>query len=113
MSFKLIRNARNSLRGLSLVWLHASFALELVIGLPIVFYLFVVREANLASYFFLISYFVLLSAELLNTAIERLCDRITTAHDLPIRDIKDIASAAVFIILILNGLFLYLALSPL
>lgn len=112
MSFKLIRNFRNSLRGLALVLPHASFTLELVIGIPLVCYLFVWRQSNLASYFFLASYFLLLSVELFNTAIERVCDRITTAHDLPIRDIKDIASAAVFIVLILNGLFLYLALNP-
>lgn len=113
MSFKLINNFRHSLRGLALAIPHASFTLELIIGIPLVFFLFVIRQSNLASYFFLISYFILLSVELINTAIERVCDRITTAHDLPIRDIKDIASAAVMVILILNGLLLYLALSSL
>jgi diacylglycerol kinase (ATP) len=37
----------------------------------------------------------------MNTAIEKLCDRITTDLDPKIKNIKDLSSAAVFIMLIL------------
>ncbi len=38
-----------------------------------------------------------MSAELLNTAIERLCDKQASGYDMLVRDAKDIAAAAVFV----------------
>ena len=46
-------------------------------------------------------YFLLLAFELLNTAIEKLSDKISQGFDSDIKKIKDISSASVFIILIL------------
>ena len=46
-------------------------------------------------------YFLLLAFELLNTAIEKLSDKISKNFDPDIKKIKDISSASVFIILIL------------
>jgi diacylglycerol kinase (ATP) len=43
---------------------------------------------------------LLLAFETMNTAIEKLCNKLTTDFDPKIRDIKDLSSAAVFIILI-------------
>jgi diacylglycerol kinase (ATP) len=43
--------------------------------------------------------------ELLNTAIEKLADRLTTDHDLQIGRVKDLGSAAVGVALLLAGLF--------
>lgn len=40
---------------------------------------------------------LMLAAELLNTAIERLCDRDARGYDSLVRDAKDIAAAAVFV----------------
>ncbi len=48
---------------------------------------------------------LLLVVELLNTAIEKLADRLTTEHDLQIGRVKDMGSAAVGVALILAGLF--------
>jgi diacylglycerol kinase (ATP) len=48
---------------------------------------------------------LLLVVELLNTAIEKLADRLTTEHDLQIGQVKDMGSAAVGVALILAGLF--------
>ena len=45
-------------------------------------------------------YFLLLAFELVNTAIEELCNKITLEIDADIKKIKDISSASVFIILI-------------
>ncbi len=48
---------------------------------------------------------LLLVVELLNTAIEKLADRLTTEHDLQIGRVKDMGSAAVGGALIVAGLF--------
>ena len=44
------------------------------------------------------------SIELLNTAIEKLADRLTTDHDSQIGHIKDMGSAAVGVVLLIVGL---------
>jgi diacylglycerol kinase (ATP) len=43
--------------------------------------------------------------ELLNTAIEKLADRLTTDHDPQIGRVKDLGSAAVGVAVIIGGLF--------
>jgi diacylglycerol kinase (ATP) len=47
---------------------------------------------------------LLLAIELLNTAIEKLADRLTTDHDPQIGHIKDMGSAAVGVVLLIVGL---------
>ena len=46
---------------------------------------------------------LLMVVELLNTAIEKLADRLTTDHDLQIGRVKDMGSAAVGITLLIAG----------
>jgi diacylglycerol kinase (ATP) len=48
---------------------------------------------------------LVLIVELLNTAIEKLADRLTTEHDTQIGRVKDMGSAAVGVTLITAGLF--------
>ena len=48
---------------------------------------------------------MVLIIELLNTAIEKLADRLTTDHDLQIGRVKDMGSAAVGVALVTAGLF--------
>jgi diacylglycerol kinase (ATP) len=48
---------------------------------------------------------VVLIVELLNTAIEKLADRLTTEHDMQIGRVKDMGSAAVGVALVMAGLF--------
>jgi diacylglycerol kinase (ATP) len=48
---------------------------------------------------------LVLIVELLNTAIEKLADRLTTEHDTQIGRVKDMGSAAVGVTLIMAGLF--------
>ena len=48
---------------------------------------------------------LVLIVELLNTAIEKLSDRLTTDHDPQIGRVKDMGSAAVGLALVLTGLF--------
>ena len=48
---------------------------------------------------------MVLIVELLNTAIEKLADRLTTDHDPQIGRVKDMGSAAVGVALVTAGLF--------
>jgi diacylglycerol kinase (ATP) len=48
---------------------------------------------------------LILIVELLNTAIEKLSDRLTTDHDPQIGRVKDMGSAAVGLSLVLTGVF--------
>ena len=48
---------------------------------------------------------LVLVVELLNTAVEKLADRLTTDHDPQIGRVKDMGSAAVGVALVMAGLF--------
>ena len=54
---------------------------------------------------------LVLVVELLNTAIEKLADRLTTDHDPQIGRVKDMGSAAVGVALLMAGLFWLFALA--
>ncbi len=54
---------------------------------------------------------LLLAVEMLNTAIEKLADRLTTERDPQIGRVKDMGSAAVGIVLVIAGLTWLLALA--
>ena len=54
---------------------------------------------------------MVLVVELLNTAIEKLSDRLTTDHDPQIGRVKDMGSAAVGVALVMAGLFWLFALA--
>jgi diacylglycerol kinase (ATP) len=51
------------------------------------------------------SVLLVLAIELLNTAIEKLADRLTTDHDPQIGQVKDLGSAAVGVVLVAAGMF--------
>ncbi|MGO4714415.1 diacylglycerol kinase [Bradyrhizobium sp. 2TAF24] len=73
----------------------------LVIALPLAFVVgtTAVRRVELIAVVLL-----LLTVELLNTAIEKLADRLTTDHDPQIGRVKDMGSAAVGVALVIAGL---------
>ncbi|MBR0695119.1 diacylglycerol kinase [Bradyrhizobium lablabi] len=54
---------------------------------------------------------LVLVIELLNTAIEKLADRLTMDHDPQIGRVKDMGSAAVGVALVMSGLFWLFALA--
>ena len=54
---------------------------------------------------------LVLVIELINTAIEKLADRLTTDHDLQFGRVKDMGSAAVGVTLVMAGLFWLVAIA--
>ena len=98
---KLKANLRNSMNGLAACWNEHSFRLEvyaLLLGLSVVIGL---DRPLWAAALAIGSILLVMMAEALNTAIERLCDRITLAQDPQIKVVKDVASAGVFLSVIL------------
>jgi len=82
---------------------EAAFREELallIIGIPLAFFL----TGDTGERFALIgSLFFVLIVELLNTAIEKLSDRVTRDHDPMIKRVKDMGSAAILLSLIGAG----------
>ncbi len=101
---RLWRATINSWHGLcAAAKTERAFREELVllaIGVPLAFFL----TADTGKRFALIGVLVLLLiVELLNTAIEKLADRITRKRDPAIKRIKDMGSAAILLSLLLAG----------
>jgi diacylglycerol kinase (ATP) len=101
---RLWRATINSWNGLIAVTRsEAAFRQELallVIGVPLAFFL----TPDVAKRFVLIGVLVfLLIVELLNTAIEKLSDRVTRENDPVIKRVKDMGSAAVGLSLLAAG----------
>ena len=97
---KLYKNYINSLNGLKVAFKENSFILELIGGIFLLPYLFFLDSSLLLKMLILAVYFLLLAFEILNTSIEKLSDKITKEIDEDSKKIKDLASASVFVILI-------------
>ena len=98
---KLYNNLLNSLNGFKKVFKENSFILELILGIFLIPYIFLSNIDFTHKVILFVLYFLLLAFEILNTSIEKLCDKITKEHDLEIKNIKDLSSAAVFLILLI------------
>jgi len=98
---KLIFNFKNSINGLRIGIKENSFMLELIGGIILIPYIFF-SNINITFQLSLIAtYILLLAFELLNTAIEKLCNKINKEFDKDIKVIKDLSSSAVFVVLAL------------
>ena len=97
----LFNNLLNSLNGFKIVFKEYSFILELILGVFLIPYIFLSNIDFTHKVILFVLYFLLLAFEILNTSIEKLCDKITKEHDLEIKNIKDLSSAAVFLILLI------------
>ena len=98
---KLFFNLLNSINGLKIALKEHSFIVEIIGGFVLISYLIIADLENIFKVIIIVVYFLLLAFELLNTAIEKLSDKITKEFNTDIKKIKDLSSAAVFLILIL------------
>ena len=98
---KLFFNLINSLNGLKYVFKEHSFIAELLLGVILIPYIFFLETSILFKLLVFTVYVLLLTFEIVNTTIEKLCDKITKDIDEDIKIIKDLASASVFVILLL------------
>jgi diacylglycerol kinase (ATP) len=73
-----------------------------VLSLPLAW---LIGETAMRRFELVAAVVLVLVVELLNTAIEKLADRLTTDHDPQIGRVKDMGSAAVGVALVMAGLF--------
>ena len=98
---KLFSNLINSLNGLRIVLKEHSFILEIIGGIVLIPFV-IVAEIEIINKILITSvYFILLAFELINTAIEKLSNKITRDYDIEIKEIKDLSSSAVFVIVLI------------
>ena len=98
---KLYSNFLNSINGLKVSLNENSFILEIIGGIFLIPFLLIAEIEFLFKILIVIIYFLLLAFELINTSIEKLSDKVNKKFDLDIKIIKDISSAAVFLVLII------------
>lgn len=98
---KVFSNLFNSVNGLKVAFKEHSFILEIIVGIILIPFLIIVEIDNINKILIIMTYFVLLAFELINTSIEKISDKITKDFDLEIKQIKDLSSSAVFIIFLL------------
>jgi len=107
---RILRASLHTLNGLRFAASsEAAFREEviaLVIAVPLAF---VIATDNWTRLALIGSVLALMIVELLNTAIEKLADRVTMDHDPAIGRVKDMGSAAVGLTLLLAGLVWLLA----
>ena len=97
---KLYKNFLNSLNGLKVAFKENSFRLEILLGLFLVPYILFSNNELILKIILSILYLLLLAFEIMNTSIEKLCDKMTKDFDDDIKKIKDLSSASVFAVLI-------------
>ncbi len=97
---KFYLNLINSINGLKIAFKEHSFIAEVLGGLFLIPYIIITDLDNLLKLMIISIFFLLLAFELLNTAIEKLSDKISKEFDEDIKKIKDLSSSSVFIILI-------------
>ena len=102
---KIIFKFKNSINGIKQGLKDNSLKAEflwLFVGTLVLYFVDVDITKKLFGIFLLL---LLLVVEMMNTAIEMLCNKITTDYDVDIKNIKDVASGAVLILLTIQLLF--------
>jgi diacylglycerol kinase (ATP) len=104
-NFRLLRATKHSLAGIKALWQHEqAFRLEIILGailLPLIFFpAFAALQKMILSLLFLL----LLVVEALNSALEAVVDRISLEPHPQSKIAKDMASAAVALVIFMNVL---------
>ncbi|MDE0063997.1 MAG: diacylglycerol kinase [Gammaproteobacteria bacterium] len=92
-----------SMKGLQAAWEESAFRQEVALGVALVPLSFWLGQTLVETAVLITSYAIVLIAELLNTAIEAVVDRVGHEHHDLAGRAKDIASAAVALSLLLLG----------
>lgn len=87
--------AINGLR--SCIITERNFRIHLTAACYVSVFAFLGRLDSIRYAVLCLCFAVMMSAELMNTAIERLCDKQVTGYDRTVKQAKDIAAAAVFV----------------
>ena len=109
---RLLRATVNTWNGLkAAIRTEAAFRQEIAVLLVAIPLAFVIGQSAWARLALVGAVVFVMVVELLNTAIEKLADRVTRAIDVQIGTVKDIGSAAVGLSLLLAGAVWLLAIA--
>ncbi len=106
-----MKSFKYAFRGLKATWKEESnFKIEVFVSIFVLFCLFYFDFSFVEKMFCLISITLVLSAEIINTAIEDLCNKVEPSIDPVIAKIKDTSSAFVLVAsfgALLLGIFVF------
>lgn len=98
---RLYKASLYSIRGFKAAWVsEEAFRIEVVLSVALVIAAFFLGETRLDIAILIMSVFLVLIAELLNTGLEKIIDRISLEKHENSRFVKDVGSAAVGLALV-------------
>lgn len=107
----LFHSFRNAWQGLKTVWVEErNFKIDCFVGIIVLASFFYVDFSAIEMSILIFAVGLTLSAEIANTAIEDLCNKVEPRHDLTIGKIKDTMGAFVLIIALTSavvGIIIY------
>lgn len=96
--YSLFKNSKYALSGLRITFKNEmSFKLEILAAIPILFAIYFVEFTIIEKSILLITLFLTLIVELLNSAIENVVDIATMEYHLLAKNAKDMGAGAVFV----------------
>ncbi|MEK7460302.1 MAG: diacylglycerol kinase family protein [Patescibacteria group bacterium] len=99
---KIIKSFQWALNGLRTVWQQEmNFRIEFIVSMIGILAGVFLRFASLEWIILVVCITAVLAAEVVNTAVENICDRIEPGHDILIGKIKDIMAG--FVLLVILG----------
>ncbi|WP_299006742.1 diacylglycerol kinase [uncultured Shewanella sp.] len=102
---RIVKATRISMKGLAAAWKNeAAFRQELVLAIILLPTALLINVSIIEKLLLIITIFIVLITELLNSAVEAVVDRVGSEHHALSGQAKDIASAAVFMSLVLCGI---------
>jgi diacylglycerol kinase (ATP) len=100
---KLFYATKNTIDGICAVWRNeAAFRMEVFVVVFALIVLFSLEIAFMSKVILFGALMLLLIVELLNSAVESLCDLVKAEYNVFVKSAKDIASAAVGLTILLN-----------
>lgn len=101
---RIIRAFGFSMKGFRAAWQHeAAFRQELMLALVLAPLAFIVAETTIQLALLLLTLFIVLITEILNSAVEAVVDRVSDEHHALAGRAKDMGSAAVFLSLLMTA----------
>lgn|SRR5690606_2938911 len=96
--FRFLKSMKFALEGIFYA-LKTERNVQIWLGVLIITFIisFVLKISKTEFFFIMIWMFAIGTSELLNTAIEKLSDRVTTEKDIQIKHVKDISAGATFV----------------
>ncbi|TSC55162.1 MAG: diacylglycerol kinase [Parcubacteria group bacterium LiPW_30] len=98
MNKKFIKSFTFALKGLKLAWKEEfNFKIEIFLGLIAILLALTFQVNTIQFAIIFLTIVIVLAVEMLNTALEELCDKLRPENDPYVAKIKDLAASAVLI----------------